>query len=74
MTSQAEPIAHFVGFRGDEYARARRIWRGPAFIHRKWDRRAQRDIGPDDVVIFADGDEAQPLARSNGNDLDEDQA
>lgn len=41
------------------------------FIHRRWDKRAQRDIGPDDVVIFAEGDELKPLARSNGDDLDE---
>ena len=40
-------------------------------IHRRWDRRAQRDIGPNDVVVFAMGDEMQPLARWNGDDLDE---
>ncbi len=62
---------HYVGFRGDEYGRARRLWGGPAFIHRKWDRRAQRDVGPDDLVIFATGDEHQPLAQFNGEDLDE---
>ncbi|MDB5652319.1 MAG: hypothetical protein JWL62_3839 [Hyphomicrobiales bacterium] len=33
--------------------------------------RAQRDIGEDDVVIFAQGDDTQPLARFNGNDIDE---
>lgn len=62
---------HYIGFRGDEFVRARRLFGGPVFIHRRWDRRAQRDIGPYDVVIFAVGDEAQPLARSNGDDLDE---
>jgi hypothetical protein len=66
-----EPCVHYVNFRGDEFLRARRLWGGPVFIHRKWDRRAQRDIGPDDVVIFGQGDEAQPLAEHNGNDLDE---
>jgi len=62
---------HYVGFRGDEFVRARRIFGGPVFIHRRWDRRAQRDVGPGDVVIFATGDETQPIARSNGDDLDE---
>ena len=61
----------YVGFTGDEFARARRIWGGPAVIHRKWDRRAQRDIGAGDMVIFAIGDETQPLARWNGDDIDE---
>ena len=62
---------HYVGFRGDEFARARRLFGGPVFIHPRWDRRAQRDIGPGDVVIFAIGDERQPLARFNFDDLDE---
>ena len=62
---------HYVGFRGDEFARARRIFGGPVFIHRRWDARAQRDIGPEDMVIFAEGDEMQPLAQPNGDDLDE---
>lgn len=66
------PLAvHYVGFRGDEFARARRLFGAPVFIHRQWDRRAQRDIGPDDLVIFATGDETQSLARSNGDDIDE---
>lgn len=65
------PTVHYIGFRGDEFVRARRLWGGPVMIHRRWDRRAQRDIGPDDLVIFAEGDETQPLARWNGDDLDE---
>ena len=62
---------HYVGFTGDEYLRAKRIFGGPVMIHRRWDRRAQRDIGPDDVVIFARGDETQPLASHNSDDYDE---
>jgi len=65
------PTIHYVGFRGDEFARARRLFGGPVMIHRKWDRRALRDIGPADTVIFAEGDESHPLARCNGDDLDE---
>lgn len=62
---------HYVGFRDDRYLTAFRIFGGPRVIHRRWDRRARRDIGPDDVVIFATGDESQPLAEHNGNDIDE---
>lgn len=68
---RAAICVHYIGFRGDEFARARRLFGGPVFIHRRWDARARRDIGPDDVVIFAEGDETQPLSRSNGDDIDE---
>ena len=43
------------------------IWRQcacsdhPDFIHRFWDRRAVDEIAPGDVVVFADGDETQPV-------------
>jgi hypothetical protein len=47
------PIVHFVGFRGDEYTRACRIWGKPHYVHYVWDRRAQRDIAPCDTVVFA---------------------
>ena len=71
----AEDVAprcvHYVGFRDDRYWSAYRIFGGPRFIHRRWDQRARRDIAEGDVVIFADGDEHQPIARHNGNDLDE---
>lgn len=60
---------HYVGFRNDRYLNARRIWGGPAFIHRQWDKRAAREIGPDDVVIFADGDWTQEPSRFNGQDI-----
>jgi len=68
---RATVCVHYIGFRGDEFARARKLFGGPAFIHRRWDARARRDIGPDDVVVFAQGDEAQPLAKSNSADIDE---
>lgn len=67
----AREIVHFVGFRGDEFWSAVRVFGRPTFIHRKWDRRAQRDIGPGETVVFATGDETQPLARFNGDDYDE---
>jgi hypothetical protein len=62
---------HYVGFRDDRYWSAYRLWGGPRMIHRWWDRRAHRDIGPDDVVVFSMGDETQPVSRWNAPDLDE---
>lgn len=64
-------IVHFVGFRDDRYWNAVRVFGRPTFIHRRWDRRAQRDIGPGETVVFATGDEHQPLSRFNGDDYDE---
>jgi hypothetical protein len=65
-----KPAVHFVGFRGEEYWSAVKIWGKPGFIHRGWDRRAQRDIAPWDTVIFAKGTADDPLAPFNYNDWD----
>jgi hypothetical protein len=62
---------HFVGFRGDEFWSAVRLWGRPDFIHRRWDKRAQREICEEDLVIFAVGDWTQPVAAHNGDDIDE---
>ena len=43
---------HYVGFRGDEFVRAYRIWGGPVIIHRDYDDRVFTEVGEDDVVIF----------------------
>ena len=67
----AARCVHYVGFRDDRYWNAYRIFGGPRVIHRRWDRRAQRDIGENDIVIFAEGDESRPLAKWNGDDIDE---
>lgn len=61
---------HFVGFRDERYWSAVRVFGKPDFIHRAWDRRSQREIGPDDLIVFAVGDERQPFAR-NTDDIDE---
>ncbi|MEG3093182.1 hypothetical protein [Sphingomonas sp. PB1R3] len=56
---------HFVGFRGDEYARAVRIFGPPDFIHIGWDRWARMDMAPGDIAIFAKGtaeDEPSPYS------------
>lgn len=54
---------HFVGFRGDEYARAVRVFGPPDFIHPGWDRWARMEVMPGDTAVFARGtaeDEPSP--------------
>lgn len=46
---------HFVGFRDDRYHAAVRVFGEPDFIHIGFDRRALREIGEGDTVVFADG-------------------
>lgn len=67
-----QPIVHFVGFRGDEYNRAMRVWGRPHYVHIRWDRRAQRDIGEDDIVVFAKGTADDEPSKWNGPDIIED--
>lgn len=65
------PISHFVGFpdnHGRTFQSAVRVFGPPAFMHRFWDRRAQRDIAEGDLVIFATRDEHQPVRQWNGDD------
>lgn len=52
---------HFVGFRGDEYARAVRVFGRPDFIHRHNDPRFRHggELGEHDVVVFANGSESK---------------
>ncbi|WP_242415243.1 hypothetical protein [Sphingomonas panni] len=50
------PVAlHFIGFRGDEYPRAVRVFGIPDFIHIGWDRWARQEVMPGDTAIFAKG-------------------
>jgi len=65
-----KPRLHFVGFdRFDQrYWNAVSVFGRPAFLHRRWDRRARREIAPDDAVVFANGDADQPHSRFNGDD------
>ncbi len=45
---------HFIGFRGEEYWSAVRVFGSPDFVHRGWDNRAQREIAKGwDRVVFA---------------------
>jgi len=72
MGRAIEAIAvHFVGFSGDEYARAVRVFGRPSFIHRWWDRRAQREIADGDVVVFAKGSDQDEPSQYNAADIDE---
>lgn len=52
---------HFVGFKDDAYFRAQRVFGKPDFVHRFWDHRAVAEVFEGDVVIFAEGDEHQPI-------------
>lgn len=62
---------HFVGFRGEEYHSAVKVFGRPHFIHRGWDLRAQREIADNDVVVFAVGPHDQEPSRKSFNDLTE---
>lgn len=62
---------HDVGFRDDRDWNAFRLFGGPRVLHRRWDFYATRDVEPGDTVIFAEGDETQPVAERNATDLDE---
>lgn len=61
---------HFVGFRGEEYWSAVKVWGLPDFIHRGWDKRANREILDGDTVVFAGDHGGEPKSRSY-NDIDE---
>ena len=65
------PAVHYVGFRDDRYWNAYRIYGGPRVIHRWWDLRARREIGPDDIVIFANGSCDQEPRKQSAPDIDE---
>lgn len=62
---------HYVGFRDERFITAFRAFGGPAFIHRVWDKRSQRDIADIDLVVFASGSHDQAFSQYNGGDLDE---
>ena len=62
---------HFVWFRGDEYWSAIRVWGPPEYVHIGWDKRAWRDVHPDDIVIFARGAADQQPRERTFNDINE---
>lgn len=62
---------HFVGFRDDRYWSAVKVFGLPDFIHRGWDKRAQREIADGDVVLFADGLALQSPRAKSFDDIQE---
>lgn len=48
---------HFVGFKGDEWFSAVKVWGQPDFIHRHNDARVSGDVIDGDTVIFANRSE-----------------
>lgn len=59
---------HFVGFRGEEYWSAVRLFGKPDFVHPKWDERARSMIDVNDTIVFAEGDEHQRVHFHNAQD------
>ena len=49
---------HFIGFRGEEYWSAVRVWGRPDFVHLIHDHRLYGDVGQEDILIF--GPKADP--------------
>ncbi len=66
---------HFVGFRGDEYARAVAVFGPPDFTHRHNDPRFRfgGELGEHDRVVFARYHDADPSPYSydDSNELDD---
>ncbi len=52
---------HFVGFKDDRYSNAVKVFGQPDFIHRFYDARCVSEVMPGDRVVFATGDESQPV-------------
>lgn len=44
---------HFIGFRGEEYWNAVKVFGLPDFIHMWHDNRMYGDVGEEDILIFA---------------------
>ena len=59
-----ERMVHFIGFRGDEYNSAVKIWGEPDFIHPVHDRRAYIEIDKEnDILIFAGKERPEILSK-----------
>lgn len=65
-------VVHFIGFRGEEYHSAVKVFGKPHMIHMGWDKRALRDIGEEDLVVFARGTEHDEPRARNYPDIFED--
>lgn len=61
---------HFVGFKDDRIFNAIKIFGKPDFWHRVYDARTLQEIFEGDKIVFATGDENQPLKEFTWNDSD----
>jgi hypothetical protein len=59
---------HFVGFKDDRYWNVLRVFGRPDFWHRLYDARAEAEICEGDTVLFANGDETQPVREFTHDD------
>ena len=59
---------HFVGFKNDRVYNALSVFGYPDFWHRLWDERAVREVADGDIVLFANGDETQPVREFTHDD------
>jgi len=58
---------HFVGFRGEEFWSAVRVWGRPDFVHHDWDWR-NGEVAQGDTIVFAKGDEFQERCKYTRDD------
>lgn len=60
---------HFVGFRGDEYTTAVKLFGLPDFYHYCYDVRAASEFMDGDTVVFANGSEKRcfPIAYNDSD-------
>lgn len=63
-----KPATHFVGFRGEEFWSAVKVWGRPDFFHRHWDARVPGDVAPGDTVVFAKGTDQDPFVKFTFDD------
>lgn len=65
-----ENALHFVRFDplSERFHRAVKALGSPDFLHRNWDHRAVAEIMPGDTVVFAIGDERQPIVENAYDD------
>jgi len=68
---ERRPALHFVGFRGDEYLSALRVFGPPDFVHIGWDTWARQEVMPGDVAVFARGTFEDEPSRYSFPDLRE---
>lgn len=65
------PQIHFVGFRGEEYWSAVKVFGFPDYYHIGWDLRARREIDERDIIVFAQGEHDQKPRVKSFDDIKE---